>query len=175
MADGTTRSTDRTEEIYEEERIARLIRLAARSFNRSLQMRLTSEGVTFGQWIFLRILWRSDGLSQRELSERAHLTEPTAHTALQRMEELGFITRRKVGNNKRRQHAFLTEKGWALRDRLEPLAVEVNDLALDGLDESEETVLRRALSVIIRNLERDEKDAAARGLRVPATRSLPNI
>ena len=69
-------------EVYQNERLARLIRLAARSFNRSLQLRLTTEGVTFGQWIFLRILWNYDGLSQRELSEKAHLTEPTTHTAL---------------------------------------------------------------------------------------------
>ncbi|UMA67138.1 MarR family winged helix-turn-helix transcriptional regulator (plasmid) [Roseivivax marinus] len=175
MVERVTEATEDSGGNYEEERIARLIRLAARSFNRSLQMRLTREGVTFGQWIFLRILWKGDGLSQRELSERAHLTEPTAHTALLRMEELGFITRRNVGTNKRRQHAFLTEKGWQLRDRLEPLAVETNDLAVAGLSESEVDILRHALSVMIRNLERDEKDAAARGLRVPPTRSLPNI
>ncbi len=158
-----------------EERIARLVRLAARAFNRSLQMRLNTEGVTFGQWIFLRILWTNDGLSQRELSEKAHLTEPTAHTALLRMEELGFITRRNVGNNKRRQHAFLTEKGWALRDRLEPMAVETNELAVSGLAEDEVRILRHALSTMIRNLERDEKVGAERGLKIPSTRSLNGL
>ena len=151
-----------------EERIARLVRLAARAFNRSLQIRLNTEGVTFGQWIFLRILWTNDGLSQRELSEKAQLTEPTAHTALLRMEELGFITRQNVGGNKRRQHAFLTEKGWALRDRLEPLAVE-------GLSEEEVRALRRALGLMIRNLEQDEKHGAELGLKVPSTRSLNSL
>ncbi|MAM61380.1 MAG: winged helix-turn-helix transcriptional regulator [Maritimibacter sp.] len=160
---------------YDEERLARLIRLAARSFNRSLQMRLTSEGVTFGQWIFLRILWKSDGLSQRELAERANLTEPTTHTALLRMEEQGFIARRNVGDNKRRVHAFLTERGWELRDVLEPMAVESNDIAVKGLSEVEVKVLRHGLTTIIRNLEQDEKDGAARGLRVPPTRSLAKI
>ena len=158
-----------------EERIARLVRLAARAFNRSLQMRLNTEGVTFGQWIFLRILWTHDGLSQRELSEKAHLTEPTAHTALLRMEELGFITRRNVGSNKRRQHAFLTKKGWDLRDRLEPLAVETNALATDGLSDDEVQILRRALGVMIRNLERDEEIGADRGLKIPSTRSLNGL
>ena len=117
-------------EIYQDERLARLIRLAARSFNRSLQLRLTTEGVTFGQWIFLRILWDHDGLSQRELSEKAHLTEPTTHTALIRMEELGFIERHRVGPNKRRQHAFMTEKGRALRERLEQYRIHLVDIDL---------------------------------------------
>lgn len=158
-----------------DERIARLVRLAARAFNRSLQIRLNTEGVTFGQWIFLRILWTNDGLSQRELSEKAQLTEPTAHTALLRMEELGFITRRNVGGNKRRQHAFLTENGWALRDRLEPLAVETNALAVEGLSEEEVRALRRALGLMIRNLEQDEKNGAELGFRVPSTRSLHSL
>lgn len=158
-----------------EERIARLVRLAARAFNRSLQIRLNTEGVTFGQWIFLRILWTNDGLSQRELSEKAQLTEPTAHTALLRMEELGFITRQNVGGNKRRQHAFLTEKGWALRDRLEPLAVETNALAVEGLSDEEVRALRRALGLMIRNLEQDEKNGAELGLKVPSTRSLNSL
>lgn len=160
---------------WEDERVARLVRLAAKSFNRSLQLRLTSEGVTFGQWIFLRILWRNDGLSQRDLSDRANLTEPTTHTALTRMQELGLITRRKVGSNRRRQHAFLTERGWQLRDKLEPLAVETNEVALAGLSGEEVEILRYALRTVIRNLGQDETQSAARGLRVPPTRSLGGL
>lgn len=153
-----------------DERMARLVRLAARGFNRALQLRLQTENVTFGQWIFLRILWQGDGLSQRELSDKANLTEPTAHSALIRMEELGYIVRRNVAGNKRRQHAFLTEKGWELRNRLEPLALEVNDTALAGLSENERASLRNALALMIRNLEDDERNAALRGIRVPPTK-----
>lgn len=156
--------------VRSDERVARLVRLAARGFNRALQLRLQTENVTFGQWIFLRILWQEDGLSQRELSDRAHLTEPTAHTALIRMEELGFIERRNMEGNKRRQHAFLTEKGWALRDVLEPLALEVNDAALSGLTKKAQQDLRTALAVMIRNLEEDEEKAASKGIRVPPTK-----
>lgn len=153
-----------------DERMARLVRLAARGFNRSLQLRLQRENVSFGQWIFLRILWREDGLSQRELSDKAHLTEPTAHSALTRMEELGYIVRRNIEGNKRRQHAFLTEKGWELRDLLEPLALEVNAAALAGLSQDEREALRNALATMIRNLESDEEKAALKGIRVPPTK-----
>ncbi|WP_417599127.1 MarR family winged helix-turn-helix transcriptional regulator [Pararhodobacter oceanensis] len=155
----------------QEERLARLIRLAARSFNRSLQIRLSVHNVTFSHWIFLRILWQEDGLSQRALSERAHLKEPTTHTALLRMEELGYLERRNVEGNKRRQHAFLTPEGWALRDKLVPLAIEANEVAVEGLSLQTQQVLRDALGVIIDNLARDEIEAAERGLRVPPTRA----
>ncbi|WPY96859.1 MarR family transcriptional regulator (plasmid) [Limimaricola variabilis] len=154
-----------------EERLARLVRLAAKAFNRSLQMRLQAEGVTFGQWIFLRILWYNDGLSQRELSQRAHLTEPTAHTALTKLEKQGVITREKMDGNKRTLQIFLTPRGWELRDRLEPMAQEVNLISIQGLKEDEVQVLRKGLLAIITNLEADENAAAARGIRMPATRS----
>lgn len=153
-----------------DERVARLVRLAARGFNRALQLRLQTENVTFGQWIFLRILWQGDGLSQRELSDKANLTEPTAHSALIRMEELGYIVRRNIEGNKRRQHAFLTEKGWELRDLLEPLAHEVNEIALAGLNQDERKTLHKALAIMIRNLEADERNAAQSGIRVPPTK-----
>lgn len=153
-----------------EERVARLVRLAARGFNRALQLRLQTENVTFGQWIFLRILWQGDGLSQRELSDKANLTEPTAHSALIRMEELGYIVRRNIEGNKRRQHAFLTEKGWELRDLLEPLAHEVNEIALAGLNKDERKTLHKALATMNRNLEADERRAAQSGIRVPPTK-----
>lgn len=168
----SSKSTEKPEDhAVTEERLARLIRLAARAFNRSLTLRLSNSGVTFGQWIFLRILWQEDGLSQRELSERANLTEPTAHTALSRMEELGLINRHNTSGNRRRLHAFLTQEGKKLRDVLEPLAIEANELAVEGLTADEQLVLRKALTVMITNLERDEADAARRGERIPSTRA----
>ena len=175
MTNETSTDFRNDETSAQEERLARLIRLAARAFNRSLQLRLTTEGVTFGQWIFLRILWLEDGLSQRELSERANLTEPTAHTVLLRMVEQGLITRENVAGNKRRQHAFLTPRGNELREKLEPLAVEANDIAVQGLSTDELRILRRSLNVIIANLERDEAEAAARGIRIPPTRTATSV
>lgn len=159
------------DEALASERLARLTRLAARGFNRALQIRLAAHGVSFGQWIFLRILWAEDGLSQRELAHRSGLTEPTTHTSLQRLEKQGLIARRHLPGDRRRQHAFLTQAGRDLRDEIEPLAVDVNDIAVRGLDEADQIVLRRALLTVIANLEADEAAAARRGERMPSTRS----
>ncbi|ATG48548.1 MarR family transcriptional regulator [Celeribacter ethanolicus] len=172
MTDQSTCTEDLNDLPEADERLARLVRLAARGFNRSLQMRLATQNVTFGQWIFFRILWQEDGLSQRELSDRAHLTEPTAHSALTKMEELGYIVRRNIEGNRRRQHAFLTERGWQLRGLLEPLAIEANEVAVEGLTKDEQIILKRGLAKMIRNLEQDEKDAVRRGIRVPPTKGM---
>ena len=156
---------------YSQERIAHLTRLAERGFSRSLRIRLAEQDITFGHWVFLRILWVEDGLSQRRLSELANLTEPTTHTALARLEQLGYVERRNIDGNRRRQHAFLTDAGRALRDVLEPLAVEVNDVALAGVSDDERQALRSILTRIIANLEDDERRLGDRGRRVPPTRT----
>ena len=47
------------------DRLAHLVKDATRALVRALQMRLGEHGVSFGHWTFLRILWESDGLTQR--------------------------------------------------------------------------------------------------------------
>ncbi|MBP5857443.1 MarR family transcriptional regulator [Marivibrio halodurans] len=156
---------------YQDERIAHLVRLCARGFNRSLARRLAQHKITFGQWVFLRILWKREGLTLSQLSEAANLTAPTTHTALTKMEKLDLIRRRKVQNDGRRQFTFMTDKGRKLQKELEPLAVDANEAALAGIPEEQREVLRTNLITILENLEKDEAEAEARGLKVPATRS----
>ena len=54
-----------------DDRLAHLVRDAGRAFNKRLQVRLQKNNVSFGHWTFLRILWTSDGLTQKELSDLA--------------------------------------------------------------------------------------------------------
>ena len=159
-------------EIYQDERVAHLTRLCARGFNRALTRRLADNGISFGQWVFLRILWKEEGLTQRELSERANLTEPTVHTALTKMEVQGIVSRRTEEGNRRKQHVYLTDRGRALKTVLEPLAVDANKKALQGLEADQQEALRQILIHILGNLEIDEAEAEARGERVPPTRGV---
>lgn len=152
------------------ERLAHLVRQAARGFVRSLQYRLAGQDITFGQWVFLRILWQNDGMTQRELSDAAGLVEPTTHSALQRLERLGLITRRNLPGNRRKLYVFLTPAGKALRTRLEPLAEEVNAVAVHGIHNEDVNTTRRTLLAIIANLAEDEERAISSGLRIPPTR-----
>ena len=59
----------------------------------SLEKRISPHGVTRGQWYFLRVLWEEDGLSQRELSVRVGMMEPTTVIALRSMEKAGLVRR----------------------------------------------------------------------------------
>jgi DNA-binding MarR family transcriptional regulator len=108
--------------------------------------------VTFGHWQFLRVLWETDGITQRALSEQAGVMEPTTAAALKSMEAAGYIRRRQVPENRKNVYVHLTPKGRALRARLEPLAQDVNRLAVRGLPAREVEAARRTLLAIIANL-----------------------
>ena len=119
---------------------------------RSLSRRLAAHGVPFGHWTFLRILWERDGLTQRELSEEAGVMEPSTFAAIQAMEKLGYVKRKRLPDNRKNVYVHLTPKGRALRKKLVPLAEEVNRIGLRGLSASERATVRRALMTMIDNL-----------------------
>ncbi|MBL8383258.1 MAG: MarR family transcriptional regulator [Burkholderiales bacterium] len=156
-------------EAVPDDRLAHLVKDATRAFVRALQLRLVEHSVSFGHWTFLRILWEHDGLTQRELSDEAGVMEPTTHAAIKAMEELGYVERRRKGENRRSMHIHLTPAGRALRERLVPLAIAVNDAAVRGVAEADIAATRRVLLAVIENLAASE---LAGGQRLPSTRTL---
>jgi DNA-binding MarR family transcriptional regulator len=142
-------------ELLHEERMAHLIKAAFRCTSASLQRRLKRHGVLYGHWTFLRILWNTDGVTQRQLSEQAGVTEPSTVNALQAMEKLGYLTRRKIDGNKKQIRVFLTAKGRSLRAGIVPCAQEVNQLSVAGIPAEDLAVTRRTLLTLIENLGRD--------------------
>jgi DNA-binding MarR family transcriptional regulator len=138
-----------------DERIAHLIKNAFRGTSRALQTRLSKHSVQYGHWTLLRVLWQTDGLTQRQLSEQAGVTEPSTFAALQRMEQLGYITRQKLPANPRQIRIFLTAKGALLRKPSVAAAKAVNRMALSGVSPEDIAATRRTLLAIIENLDAD--------------------
>lgn len=138
------------------DRLAHLIRDASRAFHRALQVRLAEHGVPFGHWTFLRILWESDGLTQKELSERAGVMEPTTFIAMKAMESLGYIVRKQLPTNKKNMYVHLSDKGRALKKLLVPLAEETNNVSIEGIAPEDIKTTRAVLLAMIENLAKDE-------------------
>ena len=120
-----------------------------RAFSRALQARIVTHGVSMGQWFFLRVLWEEDGLTQRELSQRVGMMEPTTVTALNTMESRGLVERVRNPHDRRKVNIYLTPKGRSLRDTLLGCAGEVDTLSLQGISPQEQDA---ALSVLTRML-----------------------
>jgi DNA-binding MarR family transcriptional regulator len=154
------------------DRLAHLIKDATRALVRALQVRLADHKVSFGHWAFLRILWERDGLTQRELSERAGVMEPTTYAALKSMDRLGYIVRRRLNGDRKKAYVFLTPKGRVLRNRLVPLAEAVNSVAIGGVRAADVETTRQVLLAIIANLAQDE-EVSDRSM--PSTRALAQL
>jgi len=139
-----------------DDRLAHLVRDAGRAFNKRLQVRLQQHNVPFGHWTFLRILWSSDGLTQKELSDLAGVMEPTTFSAIKAMEALGYVERRQRPDNRKNMYVHLTPKGKALKKLLVPLAVDVNHVAVHGISNADLLTTRKVLLKVLENLAKEE-------------------
>ncbi len=137
-----------------------LLRMTHRSFARAVQQQIAPRGVTIGMWYFLRILWEEDGLTQRELSQRIEMMEPTTATALRNMEERNLVRRVRNVTDKRKVNIYLTDEGRALREVLLPFALQVNDTALAGVGPDDVACFRRGLGRMGVNLGPGDGDEA---------------
>ena len=135
-----------------EDSLGFLIRDTHRVFSKVLRTKIARDGVTLGMWFFLRVLWEEDGLTQRELSRRIGMMEPTTVSALGTMEKRGFVVRRTDKRDKRRRLVFLTRKGRALKRKLLPFAYEANLVAIGAIEDPGVEELRRLLSRVKENL-----------------------
>jgi MarR family transcriptional regulator, organic hydroperoxide resistance regulator len=134
-----------------------LVRDAHRAFQRLLERRIAGHGVTRGQWYFLRVLWNADGLSQRELSARVGMMEPTTVIALRGMEASGLIRRVRGDDDRRKVRVFLTAKAKRLRNELLTVARGITEEAEQGVVGRELTTFRRVITRMTANLDRVDR------------------
>src|SRR3990167_2096104 len=150
--------------------LAHLIRDTERAFRKALQVRLAEYAVPFGHWSFLRILWEADGLTQKELSERAGVMESTTFSAMKTMEAQGYIRRKQLPDNKKNVYVYLTVKGRALKKKLVPMAEDTNSISTSGLSPDDLMTTRRVLLAMIENLAQDKQGRNSHAPCPPAKR-----
>lgn len=133
--------------------IGYLARVVFRSFSRLLERGTMVHDVSAGQWRFLRQLWREDGITQRELSERVGMREPTTVVALKGLEKSGLITRKKTVQDRRKTYIFLTPYAKKLELVLAPMNAEIHEIATRGMSDEEVETLQALMRRVIDNLD----------------------
>ncbi|HLJ01673.1 MAG TPA: MarR family transcriptional regulator [Bradyrhizobium sp.] len=128
------------------------IRATHRALQRVLLLKIEPYGITLGMWYFLRALWHEDGLTQRELSNRAGTMEPTTLSAILIMEKRGLVRRVRDKADRRKWHIHLTARGRTLKARLIPLARGVVDMAVQNLSPEEVARLLEGLAEVQKSL-----------------------
>ena len=133
-----------------EESLGYLVNRAARAFANRLAAELRPFDVGIGQWAVLLHLWGNDGMTQAQLARRVAIEQPTMARTIDRMERDGLVARTPDPNDRRATRIALTERGWALRDDLVPLAAGVNETATASLTDEEVETLTRLLAKLVR-------------------------
>jgi homoprotocatechuate degradation regulator HpaR len=81
---------------------------------------LNAHGITEQQWRIVRVLLDAGALEPREIGELCRLSSPSLAGVLARMEEIGFVNRRRLAHDQRRVRVSLTPRSRALAARIAP-------------------------------------------------------
>lgn len=169
LAKPPKRPTKRHFGISLDESIGFLICDAARFVKRALYPRIAKYGVRGGSWFLLRVLWLEEGLTQRDLSYRLGLMEPSVLEMVRAMERDGLVYRLRDELDRRRLLIHLTERGRQLEKILLPIAREVNEQMLQRMPLTSEERLKRELKMIREFLALDAD--ASRPPSTPSSRA----
>lgn len=137
-----------------EQSVGYLIRDSSRLILARLQTLLEPHSVTLGQYFVLRELWQNEGLTQRELSDRIAIQEPSMVAAIDAMEKRDLVVRVRSRADRRKIHLYLTAHGRSLRDDLLGAAASIINGATADLTPDELETLRMLLQRIKTNLGR---------------------
>lgn len=126
------------------------------AYGRAYRPILEELGVTYTQWIIIVALWEQDNQTVGGLGEKLFLESNTLTPILKKLEELGFLTRRRDPADERQVLISLTDAGRALRNR----GVQKNLVAASGLTPEEFQTVQKMVARLRDNLIEHTKDAS---------------
>ena len=128
---------------------------ASRAVTRAYAPLLRDVGLTYPQYLTFLALW-DDGepLTVGELGGRLRLDSGTLTPVLKRLEEAGFVTRRRDPDDERRVLVAVTAAGRNLQDRVSEVPARLVESL--GLDTAEFQQLRRLLDGLLDRLDTAE-------------------
>ncbi|MBS6029628.1 MAG: MarR family transcriptional regulator [Kocuria sp.] len=105
---------------------------ASRKVTSAYREPLSKMGLTYPQYLVLLVLWEQDERTVNQLGEALMLDSGTLSPLLRRMENAGFVTRRRSEQDERSVIVSLTDTGRALEED----AAGMQENLLDSLDMS---------------------------------------
>lgn len=127
--------------------------LLAKSYQRGYALfkaPLEKYHLTPKQFSLLAFLWKQDGLSQVELSEKCQIDRTTIGGLIDRLQTQGFVRREPHPDDRRAFKISLTDKGRNHEAELLSIAREVSDAFTDGISPEETDTLRKLLKKLRR-------------------------
>lgn len=135
-----------------------LLSLTARQWRRSVDQRLKPFGLTEATWLpLIRVARAGVPMRQKELAASLSLDGSSVVRLLDTLEKANLIERREEDADRRAKTIVLTRQGRAIANRVEMVAREVREEALDDLSTRDVDTAFRVLEHICRVLAPEEK------------------
>lgn len=131
------------------------LRVCGRTFKR-LEEELNKIGLYRGQPALLFILWKNDGLTQKELCTRLCIAPATITKMVKRLETCGFVERKSDKNDLRVSRIHLTSKAYEVMETIKIVYMDFEENCFKGLSEEEKNIFSNMLARINNNLKRKE-------------------
>lgn len=112
-------------------------------------------GLTYTQYISMMVIWEEKKLTLKRLGDRIFLDSGTLTPLVRKLEEKGYVQRKKDEHDDRNLMIEVTEKGLDLRDKA--LSVPSRVSSCIKLEENEAIVLYGTLKKILKFFEENQK------------------
>ncbi|MFD1067930.1 MarR family winged helix-turn-helix transcriptional regulator [Oceanobacillus locisalsi] len=135
--------------------ILREIGMIARALDSISNIEFKDYHLTKGQYLYLVRICENPGIIQEKLAEMIKVDRTTAARAVKNMEINGFIEKKADTNNRKIKKLMPTEKGKSIYPMIKKENDYSNQVALEGLTETEADSLVYLLEKVRKNIEVD--------------------
>ena len=115
-------------------------------------MLLDKIGLYPGQPFLLFALYKTDGLSHKELASKLNIRASTITAMVKRMENAGLIKRVQDQEDQRVSRVYITEMGKEIYIKVDKIKKDIEKETFSNFTEEEQLLLKRLLSQMRDNL-----------------------
>ncbi len=104
--------------------------------------------LTMSEMHIIEAVGKSKDQQMSDIAKKLHITLPTLTVSVQRLNEKGYITRRRFGIDRRKVAVELTEKGKLAFDKHEEFHANMVDSLFEGLNIDKMPVLMDSITML---------------------------
>ncbi len=138
--------------IKKHESIGRDISHIFRSINIYLSKELEPYGIGSGQFPFFKLLMHHEGVSQESLASSLKYDRATITRSVNKLEEMGYVIRKRDPCDKRAYCVYLTGKGREMKPVLIDISSKLNDVLLYGFNTEEKAMFISMMEKAAKNI-----------------------
>ncbi len=139
--------------ILERRRLGKCISILYRREQRYVNQMVKDYGLGYSDYKFLMYLSTHEGCSQKEMSKKMVVDEALTVRVVRKLQEKGYIVRKKTPEKSRHYKIYFTDKGRALVPQLQACLTSWWDQIMEGMEKEEQTELIRTMEFLTKRSE----------------------